>query len=87
MLAQVSARLSNSSPGHIREHCTDTQRGDFLADASSEKQDQILANQAAIIANQAKLDEILANQVAIKSNQSKLDQILANQEKILGKLG
>ena len=62
-------------------------RGGFMSDASSEKQDQILANQAAIIANQAKLDEILANQVAIKSNQSKLDQILANQEKILGKLG
>ena len=51
-----------------------------MSDASSEKQDQILANQAAIIANQAKLEEILANQVAIKSNQSKLDQILANQE-------
>lgn len=46
-----------------------------------------VANQAAIIANQAKLDQILANQVAIKSNQSKLDRILANQEKILGKLG
>lgn len=55
-------------------------RGSFMSDASSEKQDQILANQATIIANQAKLDEILANQ-------SKLDQILSNQEKILGKLG
>ena len=64
-----------------------TNGGAVMSDVSSEKQDQILANQAAIIANQAKLDEILANQVAIKSNQSKLDQILANQEKILSKLG
>ncbi|MGZ4333233.1 MAG: hypothetical protein ACXVRJ_03045 [Gaiellaceae bacterium] len=59
---------------------TAEQQGSFMSDASSEKQDQILANQA-------KLDEILANQVTIKSNQSKLDEILANQEKILGKLG
>jgi hypothetical protein len=32
-----------------------------MSDASSEKQDQILANQAAITANQSKLEEILAN--------------------------
>ena len=36
-----------------------------MSDASSEKQDRILANQAAIIANQAKLEEILANQEKI----------------------
>ena len=57
-----------------------------MSDASSQKQDQILANQAAIIANQAKRRDPCepgGDQV----EQSKLDQILANEEKILRKLG
>jgi peptidase E len=58
--------------------------GGFMPDATSEKQDRMLADHEKLLANQA---QILEGLEMIKSNQAKLDQILANQEKILGSVG
>ena len=55
-----------------------------MPDATSEKQDRMLADHEKQLANQA---QILEGLEMIKSNQAKLDQILANQEKILGSVG
>ena len=60
------------------------QPGGFMPDATSEKQDRMLADHEKLLANQARILEGLE---MIKANQTKLDQILANQEKILGSVG
>jgi hypothetical protein len=62
-------------------------KGVFVSDATSQKQDEILANQAKLDSVLANQETIKANQEQIRSNQAKLDEILANQEQILGKIG
>jgi hypothetical protein len=48
---------------------------------TSMAEDEVLANQRRIVANQEQIIELLQR---IESNQGKLDQVVANQEKILG---
>jgi hypothetical protein len=55
-----------------------------MADATTENQEKIIANQQTMMENQK---TILANQQTMMENQKKLDQILANQNAILGKVG